>query len=57
LVLDSAQSAEAARVLRARRVVPVHYDSWAHFTEGADELAAAFSEAGLTDLLDWGQRG
>jgi L-ascorbate metabolism protein UlaG (beta-lactamase superfamily) len=57
LVLDSAQTAEAARVLRARRVVPVHYDSWSHFTEGADELAAAFSETGLTDLLDWGQRG
>jgi L-ascorbate metabolism protein UlaG (beta-lactamase superfamily) len=32
VVLDSAQTAEAARILDARHVVPVHYDSWAHFT-------------------------
>jgi len=56
IVLDSAQAAEAARLLGARRVVPVHYDSWAHFTEGRDDLAAAFAEAGLTDRLDWGLR-
>ncbi|SDN25476.1 L-ascorbate metabolism protein UlaG, beta-lactamase superfamily [Streptomyces sp. cf386] len=57
LVLDSAMAAEATRILGARRVVPVHYDSWTHFTEGHDELAAAFAAAGLTDRLDWGQRG
>ncbi|NKZ00436.1 MBL fold metallo-hydrolase [Nocardiopsis alborubida] len=57
LVLDSTQAAEAARTLGARRVVPVHYDSWAHFTEGADELTSAFTEAGLAHLLDWGRRG
>ncbi|MEU1319152.1 MBL fold metallo-hydrolase [Streptomyces tibetensis] len=55
LVLDSAMAAEAARILGARRVVPVHYDSWAHFTEGGDELAAAFAAAGLADRLDWGK--
>ncbi|KQV09813.1 MULTISPECIES: MBL fold metallo-hydrolase [unclassified Kitasatospora] len=57
LVLDSVQAAEAARILGARRVVPVHYDSWAHFTEGGDELAAAFAKAGLADRLDLGDRG
>ncbi|MDQ1006981.1 L-ascorbate metabolism protein UlaG (beta-lactamase superfamily) [Streptomyces sp. V4I23] len=57
LVLDSAQAAEAARMLGARRVVPVHYDSWAHFTEGREELAAAFIAAGLADRLDWGHQG
>ncbi|MFF7789370.1 MBL fold metallo-hydrolase [Streptomyces sp. NPDC007991] len=56
VVLDSAMAAEAARILGARRVVPVHYDSWAHFTEGREELAAAFTAAGLADRLDWGGR-
>ncbi|MFG3587495.1 MBL fold metallo-hydrolase [Streptomyces sp. NPDC047990] len=58
IVLDSAQAAEAAGILAARRVVPVHHDSWAHFTEGRDELEAAFAAAGLTDRLDldWAQR-
>ncbi|WP_214409442.1 MBL fold metallo-hydrolase [Sphaerisporangium fuscum] len=52
LVLDSAQAAEAAGILGARRVVPVHYDSWAHFTEGRDALVAAFTAAGLAGRLD-----
>ncbi|MFJ8007343.1 MBL fold metallo-hydrolase [Streptomyces fagopyri] len=58
IVLDSAQAVEAARILDVRRVVPVHHDSWAHFTEGRDELEAAFTAAGLADRLDqeWTQR-
>lgn len=56
LALDSAQAAEAAEMLGARRVVPVHYDSWAHFTEGRDALLAAFTAAGLAGRLDWGRR-
>jgi L-ascorbate metabolism protein UlaG (beta-lactamase superfamily) len=47
LTLDSAQAAEAAEILGARRVVPVHCDSWAHFTEGRDALDEAFRKAGL----------
>jgi L-ascorbate metabolism protein UlaG (beta-lactamase superfamily) len=43
--LDSAQAAEAARVLSARRIVPVHFDSWAHFTEGREHLVDAFTAA------------
>lgn len=57
IVLDSAQAAEAATILGARRVVPVHYDGWAHFTEGRDELVAAFTAAGLVDRLDFGDLG
>lgn len=57
IVLDSAQAADAAKILGARRVVPVHYDGWAHFTEGRDELAAAFANAGLVDRLDLGNPG
>ncbi|WP_447041018.1 MBL fold metallo-hydrolase [Streptomyces sp. DSM 118878] len=57
IVLDSAQAAEAAKILGAGRVVPVHFDSWAHFTEGRDELVAAFAAAGLADRVDFGTRG
>ena len=54
LTLDSAQAAEAAVILGARRVVPVHFDSWAHFSEGGDVLLAAFTAAGLADRLQLG---
>ncbi|CAL9614184.1 hypothetical protein SUDANB58_05703 [Streptomyces sp. enrichment culture] len=52
LTLDSAQAAEAARILGARRIVPVHYDSWAHFTEGRERLVDAFTTAGLIDRVE-----
>jgi L-ascorbate metabolism protein UlaG (beta-lactamase superfamily) len=51
LTLTSAQAAEAARILGATQVVPLHFDSWAHFTEGGDQLLAAFAQAGLADRL------
>ena len=34
-------------------IVPLHFEGWAHFTEGADEVRRAFAEAGLTDRLNW----
>ena len=51
LTLDSAQAAEAARILGAGRVVPLHFNSWRHFTEGAEPLREAFAAAGLADRL------
>lgn len=54
LTIDSTQAAEAATILGARRVVPVHCDSWGHFTESRDDVVAAFAAAGLSDRL---QRG
>lgn len=51
LTLTSPQAAEAARILDAPHVVPVHFDGWAHFTEGGEDLAKAFAAAGLADRL------
>jgi L-ascorbate metabolism protein UlaG (beta-lactamase superfamily) len=51
LTIDSAQAAEATRILGGPATVPVHFSGWAHFQEGAGELAAAFAAAGLADRL------
>jgi L-ascorbate metabolism protein UlaG (beta-lactamase superfamily) len=51
LTLDASEMVEATRILGASTVVPVHIDSWAHFTEGLADIRAAFTAAGLTDLL------
>jgi L-ascorbate metabolism protein UlaG (beta-lactamase superfamily) len=52
LTIDSAQAAAATRILGARAAIPVHFNSWTHFTEGADALAKAFSDAGLAGRLN-----
>jgi L-ascorbate metabolism protein UlaG (beta-lactamase superfamily) len=51
LTLSAERAVQAARVLGARAIVPVHFHGWAHFTQGADDLRAAFDAAGVGDLL------
>jgi L-ascorbate metabolism protein UlaG (beta-lactamase superfamily) len=51
LTLTSAQAAEATRILDVASVIVVHTDSWAHFTENADDVRTAFAAAGLSDRL------
>lgn len=51
LTLGSAGAAEAARLIGAAHIVPLHFEGWAHFTEGRDTLSTAFTAAGLGDRL------
>jgi hypothetical protein len=32
-------------------VIPLHFEGWAHVTQGAGELKAAFSGNGIADRL------
>jgi L-ascorbate metabolism protein UlaG (beta-lactamase superfamily) len=51
LTLTSEYAAAAASVLGALKIVPAHYDSWAHFSEGSDRIMTAFEDAGLAHVL------
>jgi L-ascorbate metabolism protein UlaG (beta-lactamase superfamily) len=51
LTLSADAAAQAAEVLGARAVVPVHFEGWAHFTQGADDLRTSFAAAGIADRL------
>ncbi len=51
LTLTSENAVEAAKVLGAAKVVPLHFRGWQHFTEGSDVLRKAFEAAGLADRL------
>ena len=51
LTLDSIRAAAGAAILDPAVVVPAHYDGWAHFSEGRDDLARAFDDAGLSARL------
>jgi L-ascorbate metabolism protein UlaG (beta-lactamase superfamily) len=57
LSLDSVRAAAAAAILGAPVVIPAHYDGWAHFSEGRDDLARAFDDAGLSAQLRLGDHG
>jgi L-ascorbate metabolism protein UlaG (beta-lactamase superfamily) len=51
LTLSAERAAQAAQVLGARAVVPVHFEGWAHFTHGAAELRAAFEAEDIAERL------
>ena len=51
LTLTSEQTVQAAGILGARAVVPVHCDGWSHYTESGHSARDAFRAAGLRDLV------
>lgn len=44
-------------ILDARVTIPLHFEGWAHFTQGAEQLRAAFAGNGVTDRLRLPERG
>jgi L-ascorbate metabolism protein UlaG (beta-lactamase superfamily) len=57
LTLSTDHAADVTRILGARLVVPLHFEGWAHFTQGARELEAAFSGNGIRERLIMLERG
>jgi L-ascorbate metabolism protein UlaG (beta-lactamase superfamily) len=57
LTLSSDRAAEATKILGVRAAIPVHFEGWTHFTQGARELRAAFAGNGITDRLALAERG
>lgn len=57
LTLSSDRAAEATKLLGVRAALPVHFEGWTHFTQGAGELCAAFAGNGISDRLVLAGRG
>lgn len=57
LTLSADHAADVAQILGARVVIPLHFEGWTHFTQGARELEAAFSGNGIRDRLVMLERG
>jgi L-ascorbate metabolism protein UlaG (beta-lactamase superfamily) len=57
LTLSADHAADVARILGARVVIPLHFEGWTHFTQGMDELEAAFRGNGIRDRLVALERG
>jgi L-ascorbate metabolism protein UlaG (beta-lactamase superfamily) len=57
LTLSSDLAAQAAIILGAQTVIPLHFEGWKHFTQGADQLRSAFAGHGIADRLMVPERG
>jgi L-ascorbate metabolism protein UlaG (beta-lactamase superfamily) len=57
LTLSSDRAAQVAESLGSQIVIPLHFEGWTHFTQGADQLRASFAGYGLTERLRLPERG
>ncbi|MBZ5567490.1 MAG: MBL fold metallo-hydrolase [Acidobacteriia bacterium] len=53
LTMTADEAVESARAFANALIVPLHYEGWAHFSEGAEDIARAFAAAGMTHRLRW----
>jgi L-ascorbate metabolism protein UlaG (beta-lactamase superfamily) len=53
LTFTASEAVELACAWPQTTIVPLHFEGWEHFTEGRQEVDAAFHQAGLRDRLLW----
>jgi L-ascorbate metabolism protein UlaG (beta-lactamase superfamily) len=53
LTFTAAEAVELARAWPETTIVPLHFEGWAHFSEGRREVEHAFAAAGLSPRLRW----
>ncbi|KAL0942712.1 zn-dependent hydrolases of the beta-lactamase [Colletotrichum truncatum] len=53
ITMGGKEGAQLFKKLGADILVPIHYESWAHFTQHGKELKEAFEEAGVEDKVCW----
>ncbi|KAF4964022.1 hypothetical protein FSARC_8020 [Fusarium sarcochroum] len=53
ITMDGRQAAHLFRDIKADLLVPMHYESWDHFTQHEDELKKEFEEEGVLSKVRW----
>jgi L-ascorbate metabolism protein UlaG (beta-lactamase superfamily) len=53
LTMTADEGVLVARAMPNALIAPLHYEGWAHFSEGRGEIERVFADAGLGDRLRW----
>lgn len=53
ITMDGKQAAHLFRTIKADLLVPMHYESWGHFTQFGQDLMKVFKEEGIFDKVCW----
>jgi L-ascorbate metabolism protein UlaG (beta-lactamase superfamily) len=57
LIMTADEAVKTAQLFQDAVLVPLHFEGWAHFSEGRVEIGRAFDAAGLTERLRWPDAG
>ena len=55
--MDAKDGVKAARALKPRTIIPIHYEGWKHFREGKVVIEKEFTALGLSNKLHWLELG
>lgn len=55
--LSADEAIRYARALGARKVVPIHFEGWRHFTEGREQAERAFAASEIAGSTHWLRSG
>jgi L-ascorbate metabolism protein UlaG (beta-lactamase superfamily) len=53
ITMGGKDGATLFRAIKADVLVPMHYESWGHFTQFGAELRQAFEDEGISDKICW----
>ena len=57
LTMTADEALLAARAFKDASIVPIHFEGWAHFSEGRKQIEQKFAAAGMNDRLCWPMPG
>jgi L-ascorbate metabolism protein UlaG (beta-lactamase superfamily) len=57
ITMTASEAVDTARAFSGAAIVPLHFEGWAHFSEGREQIAQAFAGAGLSHRLRWPEPG
>ncbi|KAE8136357.1 Metallo-hydrolase/oxidoreductase [Aspergillus pseudotamarii] len=57
ITMGGSDAARLVREIGIERIVPVHFESWHHFTEFGKELRETFEKEGILDKVSWAVPG
>jgi L-ascorbate metabolism protein UlaG (beta-lactamase superfamily) len=55
--MTAEEAVQAAKTFSDAVIVPTHFEGWAHFSEGREEILRAFRAAGMEERLCWAKAG
>jgi L-ascorbate metabolism protein UlaG (beta-lactamase superfamily) len=55
--LSADEAIRYAQALGARKVIPIHFEGWMHFTQGRDEAERAFAASEIAGRTQWLRSG
>ena len=53
LTMTAQEAVEASRAFSNALIIPLHFEDWAHFSEGYKEIARAFAVEELEHRIRW----